>query len=162
MKKYLLTLVSAILFGVAMPTIAQQRTGNVKSAAKATQQVPQSAIKNPIVGSWSYDDQYGLELKLDEASKKGNFVFNKNVACHGGLAVSEYYEYFMILNMLAKKVISNTEVEYTVWGSDERKASKNVKGTIRLKKDGNRIKITGTESNGKKWPFDGFYLQSNQ
>ena len=120
-----------------------------------------SSGKNPITGSWYYEHQYGLELDLKETAKKGNFIHNNKTVCHGGLAVSEYFEYFIMLSMQVKQVISNAEVEYTVWGSDERKPSKTVKGTICLKKVGDRLLITGKEANGKKWPFDGFYLNKS-
>ena len=161
MKKIFLSITVAMLFGTVLPVMAQQKKGNVRSTTRPTKVVAKPTIKNPIVGSWYFDDQYGLELKLKETAKKGNFIHNDKVVCYGGLAVSEYYEYFLMLSMQVKKVISNTEVEYTVSGSDERKPSKTVKGTIRLKKVGNRLLITGTETNGKKWPFDGFYLTSN-
>lgn len=157
MKKSLLTITVAMLFGIALPVMAQQKKGTVKPM----KEVANPTIKNPIVGSWYYEEQYGLELNLKETAKKGNFIHNDKTVCYGGLAVSEYFEYFMMLSMQVKKVISNTEVEYTVSGSDERKPSKTVKGTIWLKKVGDRLLITGTEANGKKWPFDGFYLTSN-
>jgi hypothetical protein len=120
-------------------------------------------VKNPIVGSWWYDSgQYGLELTLKETAKKGNFIYDKNAVCLGGVAVSEYYEYFLTLNMQLKQRISDSEAEYSVWGEDLRKKSKSVKGTIRLKKTNGKLLITGTESNGKKWPFDGFYINENK
>ncbi len=118
--------------------------------------------KNPIIGSWWYEDEYGVELTLKKSSQKGNSIYNKKVACHGGLAVSQYYEYFLTLNVQLKQRISDSEAEYFVWGEDSRKKSKSVEGTIRLKRSNGKLRIAGTEANGAKWPFDGFILNENK
>ncbi len=172
MKRTILFLAAAIMLGMSMPTMAQQkkapakRTTTTKSGTKIKKQAPKpptaSTAKNPLVGSWFLDDgQYSLELRLNETSKKGNFVHNNTTVCHGGLAVAEYYEYFMMLSMELKEKVSDTEVIYTAWGENTQKRPKTVKGTIHLKKVGDGYLISGKDSNGTKWLFDGFTLHKN-
>ena len=171
MKRTILFLAAAIMLGMSMPTMAQQKKAPAKRTTTTkksgtTKQAPNpptaSTAKNPLVGSWFLDDgQYSLELRLNETSKKGNFIHNNTTVCHGGLAVAEYYEYFMMLSMELKEKVSDTEVIYTAWGENTQKRPKTVKGTIHLKKVGDGYLISGKDSNGKKWLFDGFTLHKN-
>lgn len=114
-----------------------------------------------LQGGWWYDNQLGVEVTLNATAKKGNNIHLPDEVCNGYIAVSEYYEYFMMLNLKLQKKVSSKEFIYTAWGTDERSKTKKCKGTVTARVVGNRLLLTGKDSKGKKWPFDGLYLEGS-
>lgn len=117
-------------------------------------------VTNPIVGSWWYEQTWTLELSLTADAKKGNNTQRQNDVCHGALTVYEEFEFYMTLSLKLKQKVSDMEAVYTATGTNA--YNKPVKGTIRIKKVGKRVVLTGTNSAGKKWPFSGLTLEVSQ
>ena len=120
------------------------------------------AQTKPITGSWLYDNDIGIEMTLKATAKKGNNIHLPREVCHGFITVSEYYEYFMMLSLKLQKTVNSKEFIYTAWGEDMRTNNKKCRGTVSVKIVGNRILLSGKDSKGKAWPFNGYYLEGNQ
>ena len=123
-----------------------------------------------IFGSWWYDNEIGMEVSIKSTTKSGNNIHFPKEVCNGYIAVSENYEYFLMLSIKLQKKISDTEYVYTAWGEDSRgtgtySANPNpvkCRGTITVKLEANRLLLSGNDANGRKWPFNGYYLERSE